>query len=116
MAVKVLTAADARAYNTGVLATPEAATVALDGFELTADGDYILICQNVNAGADYKLTLKYGDAMQGTADVEITSILRSTTQVVKIDSGYFKNVGGTNKGKILLIPEHVDLKVKAVRF
>ena len=113
MAVKVLTVANLNVAGVAATATPETATVAADGFEFTVTGDTILFFQNVAAAADYKATIKVGDAMQGVADVEVTSILRSTCQAYKLDMGKFKNL---STGKVTVIPEHVDLHVKAIRY
>ena len=112
MAVKVLTVANLNVAGVAATSTPEVATVAADGFEFTVTGDTILILQNVSAVADYKMTIKKGTAMQGVADVEVVSILRSTSQAIKLDMGKFKNL---TSGKVTLIPEHVDLTCKAIR-
>lgn len=112
MAVKVLTVAAAKAFDTGVVVTPETATVAADGFEATIDGDILVLAENVG-GAAYTLTFKYGNAMQGVADV-VVSVTNGTSKIVKVNTGMFKNLSGTYIGKILLVPEHVDLHVKVI--
>jgi len=110
MAVKVLTVADVKAFDAGVVATPEVSTVAADGFIATVDGDIMILASNVGS-APYTLTLKAGNANQGVADV-VVSVTNATSKLIKINTGKFKNLSGTNVGKILLIPEHVDLAVK----
>lgn len=114
MAVKVLTVAAVKPFDAGVLVTPETATVAADGFEATIDGDIMILAENVG-GAPYTLTVKYGNAMQGVADL-VVSVTNSTSKVIKINTGKFKNESGTYIGKILLVPEHVDLHVKVLEF
>ena len=112
MAVKVLTVANAKPFDTGVLVTTEAATVAADGFEATVDGD-ILVLANNGGSAAYTLTIKYGNGMHGVADT-VVSVTNATEKIIKINTSKFKNMSGTNIGKILLVPEHVDLKVKVI--
>ena len=112
MAVKVLSVADSKAFDTGVVVTPEAATVAADGFEATIDGDIMVLAENVGSAA-YTLTIKYGNAMQGVADL-VVSVTNATSKIIKINTGKFKNLSGTYIGKILLVPEHVDLHVKVI--
>lgn len=113
MAVKVLTVAQVKAFDTGVLVTTEAATVALDGFEATIDGDILVLAQNVSVGTPYDLTIKYGNAMQGVADTVVT-VAQATSKLIKINTGKFKNLSGASIGKILMVPGHVDLQVKVI--
>lgn len=115
MAVKVLTLADIRAFNSMVDVATEAATVATDGFELTADGDVMLLLQNA-AATDRTLTIKYGNAMQGVADLVTTAVGSAGLKVIKLSSGELKNITGASKGKYLMIPSHVDLQVKAFKY
>lgn len=113
MAVKVLTVANAKPFDTLVTATPEAATVAADGFEATVDGDILVIVQNVSANTNYDITFEYGNAMQGVEDFT-EEIAFGVTKVFKMSTGKYKNLSGTSKGKILITPEHVDVKVKVI--
>ena len=115
MAVKVLTVASVKAANDFITATPETATVASDGFIVTADGDVMLLVSNVSADTAYDITVKKGNAPQGTADY-LEEIAAGASAIIKLESGKFKNVTGTNKGKWLIIPEHVDVHVKAFTY
>lgn len=115
MAVKVLTLASIKAFDSFVDVATEAATVATDGFEVTADGDIMLFVQNAGS-TDRTLTIKYGNAMQGVADVTSAAIGSAGVRIIKLNTGKFKNLSGTNKGKLLLIPSHVELQVKAFKY
>lgn len=112
MAVKVLTVAALKPFDAGVAVTPETATVAADGFEATIDGDIIILAENVGSSA-YDLTIKYGNAMQGVADL-VVNVVNGTSKAIKINTGKFKNESGTYIGKILMIVGHVDLHVKVI--
>jgi len=114
MAVKVLTPADIRAKDSAVVVTPEIATVAADGFEATITGNATILIENVSAATPYDLTIKYGNAMQGVAD-KVVTVAGSTSQIIPINTGGFKNMSGTNVGKILMVPGHVDLHVKVLK-
>ena len=114
MAVKVLTVAALKPFDEGVLVTPETATLATDGFEATIDGDIMILANNVGV-APYTLTVKYGNAMQGVADL-VVSVTNATEKIIKINTGKFKNESGASIGKILLVPGHVDLHVKVLEF
>lgn len=113
MAVKVLTVANAKPFDTSVVVTPEAATSATDGFEATVDGDICILAQNTDGSNPYTLTIKYGNGMQGVAD-KVETVAQSTTEFIKINTGAWKNLSSTNIGKILLVPENVALKVKVI--
>jgi len=115
MAVKALTLADITAFNSFVDVASEAATVASDGFSVAADGDIMLFVQNAGS-TDRTLTVKYGNAMQGVADVTSAAVGSAGVRIIKLQSGDFKNISGTNKGKFLLIPSHVELQVKAFKY
>ena len=115
MAVKVLTLADARAANTAVTTTPETATVAADGFEVTADGDIMLLVSNVNSTTAYDITVKVGTSDNATVDYTV-EIAASTVAVIKLESGKFFKTSGSSKGKYLIVPEHVDVHVKAIKY
>ncbi len=113
MAVKALTVANCKPFDSYVAVTPEAATAAADGFEATVDGDILILIQNTSADTNYDVTMKYGNAMQGMAD-DLLEIAFGTTYVYKPTTGKMKNLSGTNKGKIKIIPENVAVKVKVI--
>ena len=95
-----------------------APTVAADGFTVPFTGkdkNIVLLFQNTNAGTTARTaTVKAGNGIQGVADLDSGDIAAAKTGAVMVDSGAFKNVSGTNKGKILIIPSHAELKMAAV--
>lgn len=115
MAVKVLTLADIREFNSAVSVASEAATVASDGFEVTADGDVMLFIQNAGS-TDRTLTVSKGTGMQAVADVTSATIGSAGVAIMKLSGGQLKNISGTNKGKYKIIPSHVELQVKAFKY
>lgn len=72
--------------------------------------DYTLIV--VTATADDTLTVKAGDGLQGVNDLSLT--IPTGTSVIKLESGRFKNVTGTNKGKIVLSCGKATTKIGVV--
>ena len=112
MAVKTLTVADLTTFGTFTAADPETATAAADGFEATIKGDFIVLVYNSSADTAYDVTIKKGNAMQGVADVARADVAFGTYWLYRGQVGQFKNVSGTNKGKVLIVPENAALKVK----
>lgn len=95
-----------------------AATTAADGFLVNmsgvADHKLLLLFQNTNASTtDRKVTIKKGNALQGVSDIEATVGAGKIATVV-VESGRFVNASGDNKGKMLIIPAHAELKMAAV--
>ena len=115
MAVKVLTLADLTPFDSFVAVDTEAATVATDGFEVTIDDDILILAQNSGA-VDRTLTVELGNALQGVVDTTSSNIGAGALVLIKLNTGRYKNLSGTNKGKILLTPSHVELKVKAIKY
>lgn len=62
------------------------------------DNKMILVITASNAT---RLTVKAGNGIQGVADLSLT--VAAGTSLVKLESGRFKNVTGTNKGKIVVV-------------
>ncbi len=54
----------------------------------------------INASADCKLTVKAGNGIQGVSDMTLD--VKKGVNLLKLESGRFKNVSGENKGKIVL--------------
>lgn len=84
----------------------EIATVELEALTASTDkaiewkeGDDKMILVIV-ATAGTTLTVKAGNGIQGVADKVLT--VPVGTSLVKLESGRFKNVSGTNKGKIVV--------------
>ncbi len=65
-----------------------------------ADEKNILVVQNTGSAAT-TLTIKAGNGIQGVADK--TLAVAVGVSLVKLESGRFKNVSGTNKGKIVVM-------------
>lgn len=96
-----------------------AATTAADGFLVDVSGypDHriLLVFQNTNGSATARsATVKKGNALQGVADLASGDIAAAKFGAVAVESGRFVNVSGTNKGKILVIPSHAELKMAAI--
>lgn len=63
------------------------------------DDRLILVVEN-SGSTDGSITIKAGDGIQGVNDLTLTA--KAGINLVKLDSGRFKNVTGTNKGKIVV--------------
>ena len=55
----------------------------------------------INAAAQTDLTVKAGNGIQGVTDLVLT--VPQGVSLVKLESGRFKNVSGTNKGKVVVV-------------
>lgn len=64
------------------------------------DNKMILVVQNSGSAAT-TLTVKAGNGIQGVADLALT--VPVGVNLVKLESGRFKNVSGENKGKIVVV-------------
>ena len=70
--------------------------------DATPDDQKIFIqIKNAITNATNTAVISKGNGLQGVADLEV-AIAASTTAVVVVESGAYKNVSGTNKGKILI--------------
>jgi hypothetical protein len=70
--------------------------------DATKDDQKILIqIKNAITNATHTAVISKGNGLQGVADLEIP-IEAETTVVVVVESGAYKNISGTNKGKILI--------------
>lgn len=93
-----------------------APTAAADGFTVDygyQDAKILLVFENTSADTAYDVTIKAGDSIQGVADVT-QEIAFGDKALFVAESGRFKNVSGTNKGKVLIIPENAAVKMAAV--
>lgn len=85
----------------------ELATVTLEklttntpkALEFTERDDKMILV--ISASADTTLTVKAGNGIQGVADLALT--VPTGTNLIKLESGRFKNVTGENKGKIVVV-------------
>jgi len=104
------------AINDGTLAPVlTAMTSAADGALIPfagGDNKMVVLVSNANIAAK-TVTFKMGNGLQGVADVTV-SIGASATLYFPVESGKFKNVSGTNKGKMLLVGETTDIAVGAI--
>jgi len=104
------------ALNDGTLAPVQTAlTSATDGALVPfvgADNKMLIAISNVNVAAK-TVTFKAGNGLQGVGDLTV-SIGASETKYFPLESGKFKNVSGTNKGKMLIVGETTDIKVGAI--
>lgn len=82
---------------------PTGVTVAAgDGALVTIDKpdqNILLMLKNANTSVTQTAVIKAGNGLQGVADLEIT-LAASATKGVVVESGKFKNMSGTNKGKL----------------
>lgn len=94
-----------------------APTAAADGFTVDvsniADHKLLLVFLNTSVDTAYDVTIKKGNGLQGTADL-LKEVAFGKTAAVVVESGKFKNVSGTNKGKIVIIPENAAVKMAAI--
>ena len=93
------------------IATPELVTLtastdtAIDFDE--NDEKIVLVIQHTGTTAT-TLTVKAGNGIQGVCDLTLT--VPAGVSLLKLESGRFKNVSGTNKGKIV-VSSPVALKI-----
>lgn len=73
------------------------AAIEFDG----ADERIVMVVQNTTSSAT-TLTVKAGNGLQGVVDITL-AVPASSVNLLKLDSGRFKNVSGTNKGKIVVV-------------
>ena len=83
------------------IATPTlVALVAGEDTPIEFDGRDDKMVLVINATAACKLTVKAGNGIQGVSD--LTLDVAKGVNLLKLESGRFKNVSGENKGKIVL--------------
>lgn len=92
--------------------------VALDGTDglefVMAENDekYVVLIQNTDTDNDETVTIKKGNGIQGVADYA-AKVGKGKTVAISLDSGAYKNVSGTDKGKVV-ITGAADVKVAVV--
>ena len=80
------------------------ACVVNEGLLVDAEKDDQKICihvKNAITNATHTAVIVKGNGIQGVADLEVT-LAASTEKVIVVESGAYKLVSGTNKGKILV--------------
>ncbi|MEA4831921.1 hypothetical protein SDC9_129706 [bioreactor metagenome] len=117
MAIQAITNAALTAFNTTAdFPAAVAASVAADGVTIDATGrdDKLLIyIENTDSVNAESAIIKKGNGIQAANDLTV-SLAASAKKVIQLESGAFKNVSGTNKGKILIIPSSTDVKFSAI--
>lgn len=91
--------------------TDDAATASTEKALAWEGNDDRLILVINNESTQTTMVVKAGNGIQGVNDETLT--VGAGINLVKLDSGRFKNVTGTNKGKIVIKPS-AALKVKVV--
>jgi len=77
-------------------------------------GDYKTLLIFANAGeASATATIAIGNGIQGVGADLVVTVGAGETHAIVVDSGYFKNVSGTNKGLIKVTPS-AALSITAV--
>lgn len=73
------------------------------GIELTG-GDYKTAI--IFAGTSgKKVTFSIGNGIQGAGEDLVVTLASANEHIIVLDSGYFKNVSGTNKDMVVITPE-----------
>ena len=120
MAAAEITPIKLTSFNTFTTEAETTAFTAIDGthgayFVMAKGGDkYVIGIKNAASQAGEKtITIKAGNALQGTNDISL-ALAKDAIAWVVLDSGKFKNVYGVNKGKVILTGTSTDLKVKVI--
>lgn len=75
-----------------------------------ADCRMLIVVQNTEASTEKSFTVKAGNGIGGNKDLTV-SIAAGKTVYLEIDSDRFKNMSGTNKGKVLVTGGSANVKV-----
>lgn len=106
MAATVITNLTLSAVNTAGAFPATAAVAANEGALVTfnkEDQKQLIILENSHVSTTaVTAVIKAGDGIQGIADLEIT-LAAATKKCLVVESGRFKNMSGTNKGKVLIL-------------
>lgn len=117
MATVAITPVQMGLNESGATVTFTAITSTTDGalVDCSKVGDEKLIVLIKNNGAAAQTaTLKMGNGIQGVADATTASIAAGGVMALQIESGKFKQVTGTYKGKINIIGSTTDIQVAAI--
>lgn len=100
-------------------ATVIPATVAVDATDGAVvawdckDAQLYIILENASTSAAKVATIVNGKGLQGTGDLE-QSIAASGKTAIMLDSGKYKQVSGTHKGKLWIKGADANIKVAAM--
>lgn len=89
---------------------------ATDGAEIPwvgRDEKMLVLIENAATSAK-TVTVKAGNGIQGSCDL-VKSVAGSSYTFIALDSGFFKNVTGTDKGKVIITGADANIKVAAFR-
>ena len=87
--------------NTPALVSLTALTASTDTPIAWDESDEKIVMVIVSSStSDTTLTVKAGNGIQGVADLTVT--VSKGTSLLKLESGFYKNVSGANKGKIVI--------------
>lgn len=75
-----------------------------------SDHRYLIVVENASDSAAKTVTIKAGDSYAATVDIE-QELAAGTTRYINIDSARFKNLSGTNKGKVAITGTDENIKV-----
>ena len=129
MAITTIKPIKLTSYNTFVEEAADTGFVALDatyGAEFTMaqrDEKYVIGVKNaISAAGNVTAIIEAGDGLQSISG-DITQVLaKDDIAWIVIDSGRFKNVAGTNKGKVIIkslnaagTEGSADLQVKVIQ-
>jgi hypothetical protein len=107
-------------FNTFIKETADTDFTAIDGtdgayFVMAKGGDkYVIGIKNaISTTGNKTITIKAGNALQGTNDI-LLALAKDEIAWVVLDSGKFKNVYGEDKGKVILTGTDNNLQVKVI--
>lgn len=129
MAITVVTPVVLTGYNAFVKETTSTDWVALDatlGAEFTMsarDEKYVICVQNAASTAvNVTAIVEQGNALQNHLGDVTVLLAQNAIAYIVIDSGRFKNVSGTNKGKVIVTSLNAalnagsaDLQIKVIQ-
>lgn len=97
----------------GAIALTTLADTTNGGIFAAAGKDFktVIVCKGGAAAGT--LTVKAGNGIQGVNGL-VLSIPATNYAAFTLDSGAYKNVSGTNKGKVVMIPSVADIGVAVV--
>lgn len=120
MAVTALTTNKISALNawTEIETDWTAASTAADGVTVSMadvrDKQVLILAKNTDDSDAETVTLKGGNGTRGSQDLDAKSIAAGDVYGIVIDSAYFENETGTDKGKVKIIPSGTATKFQII--
>jgi hypothetical protein len=94
-----------------------AATSATDGFTIDvtgyADQKLLIVAQNTAEETAYDITINKGDGIQAVSNL-VKEVAAGKIAGVCVESGKFKNMNNSSKGKMVVIPENVAVEIAVI--